>query len=276
MDEKKVADTETEKVNCGETVISEMVEAIGSKWEKIAEIGGIVGGVIITAKNMISIYWCVNYAQECSRFYGIDKRYFDGTMAFQDKLRFIFSVLILLVYLFILYYINSKTRKKGLQILSFLVMAVLLFALSISCAMAIINALDYQWLINVIDNIFTILFLIAASIVFAYVLTMENYPKIKEPLKKIFIIIICIMLFVYSIIIASGIVLMVDKDISDKKDYEVIDDNKVIVSYYEGKTLVMDCYEKNETLYIDKGSYYFIEMTNGEIKYKKYKDVKCE
>ena len=272
MDEKKVADTGTEKVNCGETVISEMVEAIGSKWEKIAEIGGIIPVAIYA----INFYWCVNYAQECSRFYGIDKRYFDGTMAFQNKLIFICSVLILLLYLFAVYYINSKARKKGLQILSFLAMAVLLFALSISCAMAIINALDYQWLINVIDNIFTILFLIAASIVFAYVLTTGNYPKIKEPLKKIFIIIICIMLFVYSIIIASGIVLMVDKDISDKKDYEVIDDNKVIVSYYEGKTLVMDCYEKNGTLYIDKGSYYFIEMTNGEIKYKKYKDVKCE
>lgn len=80
---------------------------------------------------------------------------------------------------------------------------------------------------------------------------------------------------IFSIDVSIGASVIFNNDISDKRFYEVIDDDKVVITNYEGKFLVMDCDVEGETLYIEKGKYSFIEMTDVDIKYKKYEDVQC-
>ena len=80
---------------------------------------------------------------------------------------------------------------------------------------------------------------------------------------------------IFSIDVSIGVSVIFNNDISDKRFYEVIDDDKVVITNYEEKFLVMDCDVEGETLYIEKGKYSFIEMTDVDIKYKKYEDVQC-
>lgn len=67
-----------------------------------------------------------------------------------------------------------------------------------------------------------------------------------------------------------------DYDISDKKSYEVIEQNRAIVSNYDDKFVVMDCEIQGETIVLKKGTYSLEEMTGVSITYHKYKKVICE
>ena len=64
--------------------------------------------------------------------------------------------------------------------------------------------------------------------------------------------------------------------VSNKKNYEVIEDNRAIVSCYEGKFVVMDCKIQGETLILNKGTYRLEEMTGKSISYHQYEKVVCE
>lgn len=64
-----------------------------------------------------------------------------------------------------------------------------------------------------------------------------------------------------------------NRGIEDKRDYEIINNDKVVVTTYEGKFLVMDCEIEEQTLYIEKGNYSFTEMSGVDIKYVKFEDV---
>lgn len=48
--------------------------------------------------------------------------------------------------------------------------------------------------------------------------------------------------------VATGIAIKMDYEISDKKSYEVIEQNRAIVSNYNGKFVVMDCEIQGETI----------------------------
>ena len=54
-----------------------------------------------------------------------------------------------------------------------------------------------------------------------------------------------------------GISQILNRQISEKRFYEVIDNNKVVITNYEGKFLVMDCGVQGGILKIKKGKYYF-------------------
>ena len=44
-------------------------------------------------------------------------------------------------------------------------------------------------------------------------------------------------------------------DISDKKSYEVIEQNRAVISDYNGKFVVMKCEIQDETIILKRGTY---------------------
>ena len=76
--------------------------------------------------------------------------------------------------------------------------------------------------------------------------------------------------------VATGIAIKMNYEISDKKSYEVIEQNRAIVSNYDGKFVVMDCEIQGETIVLKKGTYSLEEMTGVSITYHEYEKVICE
>ena len=55
--------------------------------------------------------------------------------------------------------------------------------------------------------------------------------------------------------IITGFMIKINCDISDKKSYEVIEQNWAIISDYNGKFVVMKCEIQDETIILKRGTY---------------------
>lgn len=66
-------------------------------------------------------------------------------------------------------------------------------------------------------------------------------------------IILAIALILYVLNVAIGITIKINYEIADKKEYEVIEQNRAIVSNYDGKFVVMSCEIQDENNYFKKG-----------------------
>ncbi len=122
----------------------------------------------------------------------------------------------------------------------------------------------------------TIIIILISDIIIAYFFILRKSFGRKKPLIKLEKMVFALALGIYLLNSLAGISQILNRQISEKRFYEVIDNNKVVITNYEGKFLVMDCGVQGEILNIEKGKYYFIEMTNVDVQYKKYKDVKCK
>ena len=89
-------------------------------------------------------------------------------------------------------------------------------------------------------------------------------------------IILAIALILYVLNVAIGITIKINYEIADKKEYEVIEQNRAIVSNYDGKFVVMSCEIQDETIILKKGTYSLEDMTGVSITYHKYEKVICE
>ena len=83
-------------------------------------------------------------------------------------------------------------------------------------------------------------------------------------------------LLIYMLNTAIGVTIKMNYDISDNKSYEVIEQNRAILSNYDGKFVVMDCEIQGETIILKKGTYSLEEMTGVSITYHKYEKAICE
>lgn len=83
-------------------------------------------------------------------------------------------------------------------------------------------------------------------------------------------------LILYVLNVAIGITIKINYEIADKKEYEVIEQNRAIVSNYDGKFVVMSCEIQDETIILKKGTYSLENMTGVSITYHKYEKVICE
>lgn len=119
-------------------------------------------------------------------------------------------------------------------------------------------------------------FFLIADIVISFYIIIRNYFWNRKPVKKFEEVIFSVALFIYLVSSLIGIGIELGSNIEDKTSYETIDDNKVIVSIYEGNFLVMDCEVKDNILYIKRGKYHFMDMTMSEIAYNEYEKVVCK
>ena len=243
--------------------------------DNIWNILGIGVGAWITLIGFVNILVSTNYAMTCSEYYGIDAKYFADSSVFQGKIICLAVIIFLLLIPFILNYINSKLKSKVFLAWSFIVTVLILSMQNIMYTARFIDAIKSEWLISMIDNFAIIIVLLISDIVLAYFFVLRNHVRKNKNMVRWEAIVFLLAFIIFSIDVSIGVSVIFNNDISDKRFYEVIDDDKVVITNYEGKFLVMDCDVEGETLYIEKGKYSFIEMTDVDIKYKKYEDVQC-
>ena len=229
----------------------------------------------ITLVGIINLVISKSFSISCSNFYGIDGKYFSGTEMFENKLIFVFGVLVLFAYPFILSYMNKKMNSKLYVVLTFILTVYILFAQNTSYTLELIEIIPWTWLRRYIDNYVTIVVFLIVDIVIAYFIIIRNFFWKNKKCSMGGKIILLIALIFYLLNVATGIAIRLGYEISDKKAYEVIEQNKAIVSNYDGKFVVMNCEIQGETIILKKGTYSLEEMTGISITYHKYKKVIC-
>lgn len=230
----------------------------------------------ITLVGMMNLIISKSFSISCANFYGIDGKYFSGTEMFENKLIFVLCALALFVYPFIFSYMNENMNSKLYVVLTFLLTIYILFAQNILYTINLIEIIPWAWLRRFIDNYVTIGMFLIVDILIAYFIIIRNFFWKKKKYNIVEKIILAIALLLYVLNVATGIVIKIDYEISDKKAYEVIEQNRAIVSNYDGKFVVMDCEIQGETIILKKGTYSLEEMTGVSITYHKYEKVICE
>lgn len=230
----------------------------------------------ISLAGMMNLVISKSFSISCSNFYGIDEKYFSGTEMFENKLIFVFCALLLFAYPFIFSYMNKKMNSKLYVALTFLLTVYILFAQNILYTINLIEIIPWAWLRRCIDNYTTIGVFLFVDIVIAYFIIIRNFFWKNKKYNMGGKIILAIALILYVLNVVTGIVIKIDYEISDKKTYEVIEQNRAIVSNYDGKFVVMNCEIQGETIILKKGTYSLEEMTGGSITYHKYEKVICE
>lgn len=233
--------------------------------------------IVETVLNLLS---SKNYSNSCANFYGIDRRYFSGTEIFEDKVIFVLLalslfVLTLFVYPFFRSFISEKPYVKVSAVVFFFVIIISLFAQNLIYTVEIIDSIPWEWMKKCIDNYAVMGIFFASDILLAYFIIKRGFflgKKYKLVKKMIFTIVFTI----YVVNVTMGIAIRINYDISDKKTYEVIENNKAIVSIYDGKFVVMDCEIQDETILLKKGMYSLEEMVEVSIICHKYDKVICE
>lgn len=230
----------------------------------------------ITLGGIINFLFSRNFTNSCASFYGVDRKYFSGTEMFQDKLIFIFCAMALFVYPFIFAYINQKIKNKLNVVLTFFMTILILFMQNILYTINIIDMISWDWLKRLIDNYVLIIVFLVVDILIAYFIIIRNFFWKKKKYNKVEKIIFSITLLLYILNISTGFTIKINYEISDKRAYEVIEQNRAIISNYDGKFVVMNCKIQDETIILIKGSYSLEEMTGVSITYHEYSKVICE
>lgn len=231
---------------------------------------------VITLVGIVNFVISKSFSASCANFYGIDKKYFSGTEMFEDKLIFILCAFVMFVYPIILSYINKKINSKGYVVLTFIFTIFILFVQNVLYMVSLIEIIPWDWLRQIVDNYVTLGVFLVTDILIAYFVIIRNFFFGKRKFNKIEKGVLAIALLIYMLNTAIGVTIKMNYDISDKKSYEVIEQNRAILSNYDGKFVVMDCEIQGETIILKKGTYSLEEMTGVSITYHKYEKAICE
>lgn len=229
----------------------------------------------ITAVSLVKILVAWGYASSCSFYYGIDKRYFNSIELFKDKVIIIIAAVLFITYPFLFNYINTKMKSKIYITITFLITIFILFTQNVVYTSDLLDEIEWSWVKKLLDNYITLFLFLITDIIIAYYIILRSFLVSEKKLRLWERIILFISIAIYSVNVSIGISLVMGTKISDKKMYEVINDNQVIIDVYDGKFLTMNCKVQNDELHIEKGRYSFIDMTENEITYHKFKIVIC-
>lgn len=230
---------------------------------------------LITFVGIIKYFISKNFSASCSSYYGIDGKYFSGTKMFENKLIFVICAFILFAYPFIISYINDKINSKIYAIPMFVFTVFILFLQNALYTNYLIEIFPWTWLRKRVNNYVIIIVFLIVDIIIAYFIIIKNSFWKNKKYNKIGKKLFSIALLLYSMNVVV-VVNNIDYDISDKKTYEIIEQNGAIVSDYNGKFVVMDCEIQGETIVLKKGKYSLKEMTGVSITYHTYEKVTCE
>lgn len=218
-----------------------------------------------TVASLVNVVISREYSKSCANFYGIDRKYFSGTGGlFEDKAIFVICALILFVYPLVFSYIVKKTKNK---------LYMVLLSLATICVLGIQN-IAYTPELNIRAENVIIVILFVSDLLITYFLIVRVFSKKKY--NKVENVIFTATFLIYAINVIVGIAIRINYDISDKKTYEVIENNRAVVSTYDGKFVVMDCKIQGETIILTKGTYRIEDMTDVTITYHNYDKVICE
>ena len=162
------------------------------------------------------------------------------------------------------------------MIVTFILTVYILFFQNLSYTNNLIESIPWAWLRRFIDNYVTISVFLIVDIVIAYFIIIRNFFWKNKKYSMFGRIILAIAIIIYNLDVAIGITVKINYEIGDKKAYEVIEQNRAVVSNYDGKFVVMSCEIQDETIILKKGTYSLEDMTGVSITYHKYENVICE
>lgn len=233
-------------------------------------------GAVIVFMEMISMVFSRRFSISCAEYYGMSRKYFSGTELFEDKLYFIICAILIAVYPLFFSYLNKKIKDKLYVFATFIVTIFILFYQNIIYTINLLEIIPWEGLKGVIDNCVTLIIFIVADIVIAYFIIIRPFFYEKKKYHKAENVILSIALLIYILSTSMGIAIKLNYDISDKKAYEIIEQERAIISNYDGKFVVMDCEIQDETIILKKGTFSLEEMTGVSITYHEYEKVICE
>ncbi len=217
-----------------------------------------------------------SFAVSCADFYGVDSRYFSETGLFTDKLIvFVVSIFVLMCP-FIFTYLNKNEKSKIYVVTTFVVTVSILFMQNAIFLIDIIESVSWDWIKKCIDNYWTVAILLVADIIISYSVIIRKYFCGNKPYKKFEKVLFVIAVAIYISNVSTGIMVKMNYEINDKKTYEVIGHDKVMISSFDDKFVVMNCEIEDDILVLKKGKYDLIDMRGVSITYREYKDVICE
>ena len=224
--------------------------------------------IITLVSTILGYIGTVLYAKECSTFYGAHERYFDDDNMFWQKL-LTSALIVSMAAAIIFFFINHKERKKWKTALVYIIGVVYGMIINLYCLVPI--SVKYEF------NIYVDLFMLIIIFVWPFLLSYYFVVKDMKKLSKVDETIFSVVLSGFILIVCLGVGNQLSANVEDISKYEMINNELVVVSDYEGKFVVMECYvDDDNVLYINKGNYKLIEETDVMIFYNKFKDVECE
>lgn len=234
-------------------------------------------GVYTFIYQVLLWFFCKVYVLSCSSFYGIPQKYFSGEDLWEDKLYFGIIIIIAVMFIFACIKIEKKMNltSKGWKIFLCSSIFMVLFYLNsvfleinIDCFFSLfIKSSLYEYYIGII--------MMLAVVVVSYYLVIGDSDKIKKGTEKRFVVfMISTMILLFNI--SFGTYFQMKYDADDKNDYEIWENNKVIVSNNTNIFVLMDYEIQDETLIIKKGSFEIKKDIEGSITYYKFEEVRCE
>lgn len=228
--------------------------------------------------NLITLIDSRGYIRECSEFYGVDRRYFDANDIMQDKKVTIIALIVFVAYPLLFEYVNKQSTgkcKKMIRIVSFILTTLLLFVQNITF-FSVLSEKNHSIISNSLFVLVLIIINFIADVIIAYYLVIKRLLSCNNNANTYQHIILGISLVLYISNVFMGISQIIRNDISDKVKYEMINNNTVVVTVYDGKFLCMDCEIEEKNLNISRAQYKFIDMENVSVTYYEFDKVICE
>lgn len=245
-------------------------------YENVWNLLGTGVATFITVVSLFRLIIANNYENACNRFYGVSSKYFDGADFFYSQFLNLMIFLIFISSPFLLVYLNRRLKSKLYKAYFFVITVFLFFMQILSYSRQIIDKIQYNWLKSLLDNYISVSIELIVVLIITSFVSIRIHSCKRKPLKLWEKIIYFISFVIYFFIVIMGFTLSSTSDVSDIKDYEIINNNKVIVSVYEGKFLTMNCKINDSELVIKKGEYSLVKMEDEKITYQEFQNVICK
>lgn len=244
--------------------------------EKIINILETGVATLAVVLGVVAVFAKIGYANDCSLFYGIHKRYFDGSDMFLEKGTLLVISALLVVYPLIFGYLSKKMNEAYNRWIFAVISMMILLVQNMVFTQNIINSTQCRFIQMVAYSKITIIAFIASDAMIVFNIFFRKYHKKGGRAEKAMNIVLMVALLIYVSNAVWGIMALMNREIKDERAYETISEENVIVSTYEGMFVVMKCKIEEDVLYIEKGGYSLVEMRDVEISYKEFENVVCE
>ena len=209
------------------------------------------------------------YAQQCSELYGVDRRYF-VSMDVTERSIFYFAVLFLII-LYPAIVIHIFRKNKTWKPIAYICLVVILFCQTL---VYVVNSKEEMlWDKKVIIGLIVVGF--ASDAVIADLMIKIFFSNSEITIESLRRRIYYIAIGIYVISAVLGVITRLNV-VEKIKTYEIINNEKAIITEYNNKFVVMDCYIEGEDLILIKGNYTIEDLAGEKIKRKKYKTVRIE
>lgn len=224
-----------------------------------------VFSILIAIIEGLKIILNLQYKFKAGEFYNIPSYLFELNI-FEFIYTPILMILLLGIFCIGLKKLKKESETDRVALLIFSIIASLLNLLILASPIVII--LSYLKFISILkfygkyfSGIFTIL----------WILFFYGYYKKIVWMRYIESIIFTIFLYFF----ISNFLNKISFDLASKKNYEIFqDENKVIISQYQGNYVCMNYENIKDGIIIDATSYMLVPISGKKIEYKSFKDVK--